>query len=441
VGDAELAAARVAWSTVPAEADGWTAVQRRQWKKKHTISKFKRHAKRHPEGAKPKKKRAKTAAREAKKRQQYTPLYPDFWNETCKSVSGAIWMPVDLVDNKTGETAPSWFDTRTYANTRSKGLYDRNQAEAATQAVYTVCQLIKDKKDSTTSGSKSKVFFFKPSKEQRGLLERFLGGARYCHNRLVEAFNRMPEEERMEVDQKTLIREAQLGEGGEQVETDEVTSKGKPKKKLVKSVGPSPWESHARDAGQMGLPYVVRKNCARNLLDKRKAWKQKRKNEVWLAAQEGQSKKKLEPLVFKQRDSKKCAQESFYVEQYQLNQTGTGKSKEGLMNLQPIVGTTGDRSAFTGRSGKSHLPRVFGSDCRLVYNRVHDHWKLVTSVPLEQRACSNTRDARRDRPRHSNLCDLLRPGQAKGGRVGQERRPCQGSSERDRADRLAVPQD
>jgi IS605 OrfB family transposase len=440
------------WAAFPGDASAVPRKSRLAWKKKHTKSRFKRIVRRHPEavGLKPKKKRAK-ATDKNKATSGGALEWPDFWNKTCQAMSRNIWLPFGLEEVAEDETNQTWFGVHVLR----PAVAMPNQRRAAAAAIESVkLKKVRDAvkreekkkqrkfvssgepkrkehKQSAAAASvppplnvvkehkktKCKEFYFElrgaGNDGKRALLKKFIDGNRYCHNRLVAAFNALSKEERLIVDQKQLIRLAKLDCGDEFAETGEKTENGKAAKKKRPRVDDStgeaianPWLSHSRAAGFADLPYVVRKNCARNLLDKRKALVGKHEERVRrIIEHRGADAKvpEMDEIKFRERDPLKVAQESFYVEQFQLNRkTATTKTKattttkpgerddEPVMDLSPIVGTVSNRAAFPG---KGKLPRVFDSDCRIVYNRVHDRWKLVSAVAIEDR----TSDARKGR--------------------------------------------
>ena len=354
---------------VPQHPDdpAWTKVCRR-WKLKHSASKRRRWAKRerlHAKWLNPAKKRARKVTHS----KNTLPARPDFWTPFCRDQLNAnFWMPAgELVDTVSGDTAPTWFDTCTHALPAGREVpYD--QAVAARR----VCRGIKNAAAATKAkdtpadgGTKAKVFFMKPSKDQRDLLSKFMGGTRYCHNKIVAAFNVLDSGERDSVTQKDLIRAAKLDRGGSMVETGELTAKGKKKKTKVQS-DCDPWLEHAPKEF-IDVPYIVRKNVARNLIGDRKSWSAKKCN-------------KGKELKFRERTGKE-PQESFYIEQCQIN-VRSEREHPGVSNLRSVFGTEQDRSAFPSNT---KFPERVDGDCRVVYNRVHDKWKVVIPTELEHR--------------------------------------------------------
>ena len=386
-------------------------VARDKWKRKHAAASRRRwerrerlHAKwEKSQRGKPPAKRARAApARGEKKKTDAAavPDYPTFWTPFCRGMAARFWMPAgELSDARTGETAPTWFETRTLSlPAAAADGHERDQHEAARLAcsglkhaivreaekaiVAKEAGRVKKNAKLRTEGkpeilrrdgpppeperpTKCKVFFVKPCAEQRALPSKFMGGARYCHDRAVAAFNALAPTERLGVEQTELIRAARLDSGARYVETGEASPDGKKIKKKTQS-DEDPWRSHA-PAEFADLPYRLRKNVARGVIDKRNAWKAKKCN----AGAE---------LKFKARTGKE-AQESFYIEQYQID-VKTDRETPGVSSLEPIFGTESDRSAFPGRT---RLPERVEGDCRVAYNRVHDRWKFIVPVEIEHR--------------------------------------------------------
>lgn len=359
--------------------------RRRRWKRKHTPAKRRRWAKREKKHAawekkqsKPPTKRKRTIKSASLPTTTPVPYRAEFWTPFCRNLAGSFWLPLDaeLVDTQTGETAPTWFQVRTLALP-----YGRRTPCDQSEAARHVCNGIKtavdrqardkaDKKqkkdlnppkEKKLPHTKCKVFFMKPSAEQRTLLSKFMSGARYCHSEVVKVFNALPMHERLTVEQKTLIHDARLGCGGTVVKVPD----GKKKKKIQSDR--DPWREHA-PTEVADVPYIIRKNVARDVIHSRDAWKAKKCNQ-------GQE------LKLKERSGKE-SQESFYIEQSQIN-TKTFRDTAGVANLRPVFGTETDRSAFPSRT---KLPEHVDGDCRIVYNRIHDKWKFIMPVELEHKA-------------------------------------------------------
>jgi hypothetical protein len=368
----------------------WQIIQRR-WKRKHSNAKRRRWLKReklHEKWRKaqmkpPRKRQAKPVARKKT-------FDGSFWNRDCAELSSFLWLPCDqMMDTIGGETSPTWFDTKTSLLPFHRP-HRCNQEDASQRACNIISTIVKNQEADALAkkkevhrkknverrangeaettwyvpvddlhDTKCKSFHMKPTIKQLETLDMFMKGATYCHNRAVRAFNTLSSAQRMEVDQKTLIKLAQLDNGGDMVKD----AAGRKRKQQVVRVT---WKDHA-PRELVTLPYIVRKNVVRGLLQKRAAWKAKACN-------------KDQELKFKERSGKEV-QESFYIEQSQIN-IKTFDNTPGVANLRSIFGIEKDRSVFPSRT---KLPTTFEADCRIVHNRVHDKWKLCFPAPLEKK--------------------------------------------------------
>jgi putative transposase len=322
--------------------------------------------------------------------------YPDFWTEASEGFRGAIWIPVDMVDIGTNETAPTWFSTRTLhpwqTNHTSESqaamaartcaairarIEAEKQAEAMRSAANRTESWRKANAKRVTDGdpevpyrdpeppgppTKCKVYNLLPTESQKKTLSTWLGGARHAYNRAVDVLNADPEKR---FDKPSLCHRAGVDDGGRMVATGATTAGGR-KTRAKSACAQNPWQAHAPPELHE-VPSKIRTNAVRDLT---KACES-------LVAKKTEGAKVTRK--FKHRTSSDRSQSFALESEKQLN----AKTERSL--YAAIFGTQEDRSRMACKGGE-RLPESIDADCRVVYKRLKREWQLPVPIPIERRA-------------------------------------------------------